>query len=191
MGPIWKQNTQFVLLTWGYFLNQRQEKKPILRLGRETQDLDFLCPERPQFLGWSSRISPANDFCDRKRLFGRQICKRIALIKLKSSDLHDVNLNSAQATARLGFSAAQKNLSLGLSLPRDVSNLGSATQVLASLCHDLASGKSLNQAWWALGVRYEYCRGGGGGERGGRGAIFGTTPDMCKLKKVTKYICKV
>ena len=44
------------------YISERQEKKPILRLGRETQDLDFLCPERPQVLGWSSRISPANGF---------------------------------------------------------------------------------------------------------------------------------
>ena len=65
-----------------------------------------------------------------------------------------MNLNSAQRNPRLGVCAAQKNPSLGLSLPRDVSSLGSASQVLASLCQDLGSGKSLNQACWALGVRY-------------------------------------
>ena len=61
---------------------------------------------------------------------------------MKTSDPHDVKLNSAQRNLRLGVCAAQKNPSLGLSLPRDVSSLGSAT----SLCQDLASGKSLNQA---------------------------------------------
>ena len=92
-------------------------------------------------------------FFDRKRIIGRQIYKKVALIKLKTSDPHDVNLNSAQRSPRLGVCGAQKNPSPGLSLPRDVSNLGSTTQVLASLCQDLASGKSLNQALWALGVR--------------------------------------
>ena len=35
---------------------------------------------------------------------------------MKTSDLHDVNLNSAQNNPRLGFCAAQKNLSLGFPL---------------------------------------------------------------------------
>ena len=63
MGPILKQ----ILSCYFYhgdisYISEREEKKPILRLGRETQDLDFLCPERPQVLGWSSQISPANGF---------------------------------------------------------------------------------------------------------------------------------
>ena len=63
MGPIWKQIRSFYFYHGDIlYISERQEKKPILRLGRETQDLDFLCPERPQVLGWNSRISPANVF---------------------------------------------------------------------------------------------------------------------------------
>ena len=63
MGPIWKQILSFYFYHGDIlYISEREEKKPILGLGRESQDLDFLCPEWPQVLGWSSRISPANGF---------------------------------------------------------------------------------------------------------------------------------
>ena len=94
------------------------------------------------------------NFCDRKRVIEGRICKRVALIEQKCQRQPDLNLNSAQKNPRLGFCADQKNSRLGLSLPSEVPRLGSANQFLASPSQDLASGKSLNQAWWILGVRY-------------------------------------
>ena len=113
MGPIWKYNNQFLLLSWVYFVNQWTSR----------EETDSMTWQRNPRLGLVANF-----------------VKKIALIKLKTADFHNVNFNSAQRNPRVGFCAAQKNPNLGLSLSRlgllNIWGLGTGPQ-LWTICCDI------------------------------------------------------